>query len=788
MKNFRGALIAGLCMVAWLAVGAVGRAAAQQPFSIEQILGYSFSYELASAKKADRIAWFEFERGRRNVFTAAAPDFKPVRLTSFMDDDGTDLTSLDISDDGAVVVFVRGHDPNAKGWVANPSQFPDGSEQAIWAVRVREGKPFRLAAGSKPALSPDGTRVVFVRESQVYGVALTQGVRTDQSVAVPPSAATKAAGGNAKEGLAPFFRTWGTNSAPVWSPDGRKLAFVTDRQDHSFIGVYDLASRKITYLGPSVDRDTSPAWSGDGKKIAFIRRPGSAFAQIVAQAQNSPGGPSYRPSVPAVPSATQATVPATLSAQRAAVPAAPSATQAAALAPQAGAPAQTQAPAQAAQPATTPGFQSSKFADGHLLTFWVADVEKGTAEKVWHEPLDEPAWRNIRSFVWAGDSLVFQVERNNWQHCYAVPAAGPADAAPVDLTPGDGEAEFVGYSADGRTLFYTSNAGDIDRRDLWKTPTAGGTPVQLTKGDGLETEPAPLASGDKVAVFYADARRPRCVALVPAQGGEAKIVNPALPADFPLDAQVVPEAVILKAEDGLEFHTQLFVPKDIKPGERRPAILFTHGGPGRQMLLGYHYMFFYHMAYAMNQYFAAQGYVVISVNYRSGIGYGREFRMAPGRGAAGSSEYQDVVAAGKYLQSRPDVDPNRIGLYGLSYGGLLTAMGLSRNSDIFKAGVDIAGVHLWGNSIDTNSTAFKASSVATVDNWTSPVLLVQGDDDRNVAFSQTTGLVQLLRARNIYYELIVYPDEVHDFLVYAKWVKTFKAADDFFNRFLRKKD
>jgi len=78
--------------------------------------------------------------------------------------------------------------------------------------------------------------------------------------------------------------------------------------------------------------------------------------------------------------------------------------------------------------------------------------------------------------------------------------------------------------------------------------------------------------------------------------------------------------------------------------------------------------------------------------------------------------------------------------------------------------------------------------VATVDNWTSPVLLVQGDDDRNVAFSQTTGLVQLLRARNIYYELIVYPDEVHDFLVYAKWVKTFKAADDFFNRFLRKKD
>jgi dipeptidyl-peptidase-4 len=736
MKKSGWMWIKALVLVALAFVPAAVSAAgsAQQPFSIEKILSYPFSYELESARKTDRIAWFEFEQGRRNVFTAAAPDFKPVRLTSFMDDDGTDLTGLAISDDGAVVVFVRGHDPNNKGWVANPSHFPDGSEQAVWAVRTREGKPFRLAAGSAPALSPDGKWVAFVKQGQIYGAA----------VAAP---AKKAGSGEAPE-LAPLFRTWGTNSAPRWSPDSRKLAFVSDRQDHGFIGVYDLAARKIVYLAPSVDRDTSPTWSGDGKKIAFIRRPGSAFAQIVAQAQNAPGGPSYRPAAPA------------------------------AQAPQAAAP--------SAKPATGPGFQASKFADGHVLTFWAADVEKGTAEKVWHDLLDDSTLGNIRSIRWAGDSLVFMVERNNWQHYFAVPVIGPADSVPVDLTPGDGEAEFVGYAADGRTLFYSTNVGDIDRRDLWKTPTAGGPPVQLTKGDGIETEPAPLASGDKVAVLYTDARRPRCVALVPALGGEAKVVNPALPAGFPLDAQVVPEAVILKAEDGLEFHTQVFVPNDIKPGERRPAILFTHGGPQRQMLLGYHYMFFYHMAYAMNEYFAAQGYVVISVNYRSGIGYGREFRMAPNRGAAGSSEYLDIVAAARYLQSRPDVDPGRIGLYGLSYGGLLTALGLSRNSDIFKAGVDIAGVHLWGNSIDTNSTAFKASSVATVDKWTSPVLLVQGDDDRNVAFSQTTGLVQLLRARNIYHELIVFPDEVHDFLVYGKWIKTFNAADDFFDRFLRK--
>jgi dipeptidyl aminopeptidase/acylaminoacyl peptidase len=743
MSRFRTRAFAVFALFVFFAAlhAAPGQSPSPKAFTIDDVLSYSFAYELASARKADRIAWLEFQQGRRNLFTAAAPDFKPARLTSFLADDGTDLQNIAISDDGAVAVFVRGHDLNRSGWTANPSHFPDGAEQAIWAVRTREAKPFRLAAGTNPVLSPDGTMVLFVKDGQIYGVP------------IPRSA--KAASRANDDDLKPLFRTWGTNSGPRWSPDGTKIAFVSDRRDHSFIGVYEPATRRISYLVPSVDRDTSPTWSGDGKKIAFIRRPGSAFAQITAEAQaqaqaQRPGGlPSFRPEAP---------------------PARPG---------------QATAPAPSPQPVIGPGFQEAKFADGRVLTFWVADVERNEGEKAWHEPLDDPDFRSIREIAWAGDALVFLLERNNWRHYYSVPAAGGPDSVPADLTPGEGEAEYVGYSADGKTLFYTSNAGDIDFRDLWAAPTSGGEPVQLTKGPGIETEPAPLASGDRVAVFYSDAKRPRGVALVPATGGEANVIT-SLPPSFPLDAQVVPEQVILTAEDGLKFHNQLFLPADLKPGEKRPAILFSHGGPGRQMLLGYHYMFFYHMAYAVNQYFANQGYVVISVNYRSGIGYGRDFRMAPNRGAAGSSEYLDIVAAAKYLQGRPDVDPDRIGLWGLSYGGLITALGLSRNSDIFKAGVDIAGVHLWGNSLDAESTAFKASSIATIDNWTSPVLLVHGDDDRNVAFTQTTGLVQLLRARNVYHELIVFPDEVHDFLVFSKWVMVFHRSDAFFSKFLRK--
>ena len=505
----------------------------------------------------------------------------------------------------------------------------------------------------------------------------------------------------------------------MWSPDSRRLAFVSDRDDHSFIGVYDTDNPGITYLGPAVDRDTSPTWSPDGTKVAFIRRPGLPFG---ARADLGDASPDDLPV----------------------------------------------------------GMTEARFAGGHDFSVWVGDARTGEAREVWHNAPDDEIHREVRSVIWAGDHIIFQAEPGGWRRYYSVAASG-ATTSPFELTPGDGIAEYISLSPDGRTLFYATNAGDIDRRHLWRVPTSGGDARQLTHGDGIETYPAALASGSHVAVLYADAGQPLTVAVVPADGGEARTIR-GLPDRYPLDLHVVPEAVTLEAEDGFEFYNQLFLPPDLEPGEGRPAMIFIHGGSRRQMLLGYHYMHFYHMAYAMNQYFANKGYVVLSVNYRSGIGYGREFRNAPGRGRLGNTEYRDIKAAGEYLRDRTDVDPDRIGLWGLSYGGILTAQGLARDSDLFAAGVDIAGVHLWGNSIDPESVSYRASSVSEVENWTSPVLLIHGDDDRNVAFSQTVGLVQLLRAQGVPHELIVFPDDVHDFLLHERWLITFDATDDFFDR------
>ena len=721
-------------------------AAQARKLTVEQFMSPASPLALAAARNADRIAWPVYDRGMRNVYTAAAPSFTPVRLTRFLEDNGIELGTVSVSDDGSVVVFVRGVGPNDQGWVANPSHDPAGGEWAIWAVRTAPGSTaFRLARGGSPALSPDGRYVLYVRDGQIYRARVSQ--------AAPTTPMDK--------GEVPFITAWGSNSSPRWSPDGSRIAFVSNRNDHSFIGLYDVAKRTVSYVSPSVDFDVSPTWSPDGKRIAFIRRPGMTFGQMTAQS-NAAGGRGGRGGRAGGGGGGRGGI--SVDSLR----------------------------------ARNPGLYTATFPGGYDMAFMVADVagcslaiDGCVAREVWHNAPNERLFTTTANIRWVGEHLVFPLNLapDEWERYYSVSVTTP-NSAPVLLTTTNGiieDATSVSFSTDGRTMYYTTNAGDIERRHIWSVPVAGGTPKQLTSGDGIETYPVPLASGKQLAVLYFDARQPASVGLVPAEGGKARLIYPKLPADFPLAEHVVPEIVHTKAPDGLDISNQLFLPKDLRPGERRPAIVFVHGGPARQMLPGYHYMQFYHWAYAYNQWLANQGYVVMSVNYRSGVGYGRAFRRAPNTGPSGNSEYQDILAAGKYLQTRADVDPSRIGIWGLSYGGILTAQALARNSDVFVAGVDLAGVHLRGTSLDSADVSYTSSAIAAIDTWRSPVLLVHGDDDRNVDFSQTVGLVQLLRARNIHHELIVIPDDTHESMLHSRWITTWERMDDFLRRFVWEK-
>jgi dipeptidyl-peptidase-4 len=746
--------------------------APQGPPLYQQFLSNPNPIELVSARKADRIAWTVYDEGKRNAYTAAAPNWTPVRLTRFLEDDGTDIAQIEISDDGSTVVFCRGTTPNRDGWVANASADPDGAERAIWAVKTAGGPAWRVAEGTSPELAPDGSSVLFVKDGEIYRARVTPA-----KVLNPMDRGEK-----------PFIRNWGVQSAPRWSPDGKKIAFVTTRQDHSFVAVYDTASRSISYMAPSVDFDTNPMWTPDSKHIVFTRRPGLPFGQQNQQGGGGigiPNGPAFTP-------------------------------QGRGNAGQSGEPDEATRRAQEAA-SKIPGLMRATFAGGYTLSIMKASVATGEAEEVWHNEPNDRLITTINNPRLAGDHVVFPLAAggggrggrgrgqqpvpetpqppgpvDEWDRYYSINIATKG-SKPVRLTTTDGLIEdqtSVALSADGQTFYYSTNAQDIDRRHIWAVPVSGGTPRQVTSGVGIETSPAPLASGKLLATQSADWKRPQSIGLWTLAGEAGAATQKWLfPTDaqlksFPMSLHVEPQAVKTRAADGLEVPNQLFLPKDIKPGERRPAIVFVHGGPARQMLLGYHYMHFYHWAYGINQWLASKGYVVMSVNYRSGIGYGRSFRQAPNTGGRGNAEYQDVLAAGKYLQTRSDVDPDRIGIWGLSYGGVLTAQALARNSDIFRMGVDLAGVHLWGSSLDPESVSFKASAIGAIDTWKSPVLLIHGDDDRNVAFQQTTGLVQLLRARKIPHELIVFPDDTHESMLHSRWLYTLDRIERFIDQHL----
>jgi dipeptidyl aminopeptidase/acylaminoacyl peptidase len=689
--------------VAWVILGtAIPAAASAQQVTIEGLLSAPFPTELTAAPAGGTVAWVHNAQGVRNLWVAAPPEYRGRQLTRYTVDDGQELGGVTWTPDGRTLLFVRGGGANRQGEHPNPTSDPAGVEQVIWRIGLDGGEPVRIGVGTSPAVSPRGDGVAFLRRGQVWWAPLGDGAEPVQRI-----------------------HARGSAGSLRWSPDGARLALVSSRGLHAYVGIYDVEARTLRWLDPSVDRDGNPVWSPDGGRLAWIRIPASTERMI---------------------------------------------------------------------------FRAQR--EAHPWSIHVADVRTGQARQVWRaEPGVGSAFRGVvadNQLLWgAGDRLVFPWERAGWTHLYSVPAGGgPATL----LTPGSFEVEYVTLSPDRRQVLFNSNQDDIDRRHLWRVSVGGGRPEALTQGQGIEWAPTPAADGGALAFLRSDARRPAHAVIQVGSGQPRALAPGSIPASFPERALVEPQAVTVTATDGMQIPAQLFLPPGGRAGERRPAVIFIHGGSRRQMLLGWHYGGYYHNTYAMNQYLASQGYVVLSLNFRSGTGYGMEFRETPEYGAGGGSEFRDVLGAGLYLRNRPDVDPQRIGLWGGSYGGYLTALGLARASDLFAAGVDIHGVHDWNVGIQTFVPAYnplerpdearialQASPMAHLDTWRSPVLVIHGDDDRNVSFAETVSLVEGLRQRGVHVEQLVFPDEVHNFLVHRRWVETFDATADFFHRHLRQR-
>ena len=713
MSSLRSVLLALLILPALGPHSSATASPARAGFTMAQVLHYPYATELASAEQGDAIAWVVDLAGVRNIWFAHGPDFAPIQLTHYTEDDGQELTQLTFSPDGIRLVYVRGGDHDAN-WPAEGNLAPDPADSTqqplvtIWTIQLTgNGEPQKIAEGDTPAISSRG-QLAYTKDDHVWTAPLDGQGKAEQ-----------------------LFFDRGQDSDLQWSPDGSRLAFVSNRGDHAFIGIFTTKDQPLVYLAPATGRDISPRWSPDGRRVAFVRRPGAGGAPEPLLKQ-------------------------------------------------------------------TP----------HPWSIWVADTGTGTGHVVWQSPDtlsgSYPDVEGEANLHWgSGDRLVFLAYLDDWPHLYSIAAAG--GGTPTLLTPGAFMVEHVSESRDRRYMIYDANtgtaAGDDDRRHLFRVAVDQPGAVALTSGETLEWHPV-VASDRTVAFVAASAQQPPAVATVGLDGKHrSTLATGTLPADFPVRQLVTPRQVTFKAADGVLVHGQLFEENSTGKGSGagKPGLIFVHGGPPRQMLLGWHYMQYYSNAYAVNQYLAAHGFVVLSVNYRLGIGYGRAFHQPDHWGPTGASEYQDVVAGGHFLQSAHGVDAKRIGIWGGSYGGLLTALALARNSDLFAAGVDLHGVHDWsmlldridgkapsrfekGDREEAVKVAWESSPDASVDTWKSPVLLIQGDDDRNVPFQQTVDLSRRLQAHQVPFEELVIPNEIHGFLRASSWRRADEATAEFLAR------
>lgn len=411
--------------------------------------------------------------------------------------------------------------------------------------------------------------------------------------------------------------------------------------------------------------------------------------------------------------------------------------------------------------------------------------------------------------------LLFLLENDGWAHYYvmdreaALKGGQCSQSALKQVTFGNYEdfghaGDQAAWWPDSGSFVYASNRKSRGERHLFRHYLDSGLDEEIVSLPGQNTMPKVSRRG-KLAFVHCDAYRNMDIWVLE-EAGPVQVTF-SMPPSWTEEKQYVPEEISFESAGGLTVYGYLMKPKHIPSGKKLPALVWVHGGPIRQMRPGWHPMRSYALFHGFNQYLVDRGYVVLSVNFRGGIGYGRDFREALFH-KMGVDDVADVCNAGLYLKSLPYIDPERVGVWGLSYGGYMVLHCLTQRPEVFRVGVNIAGIWdfaqytRWaekcygkgtglfrvylGGDPDTSPDLYRQASPKTfVEGMRAPLLNVQGTADANVDFEQMDSIIKDCVEHGKYFEIIYYPGEVHTFAHKKTWLDAMRKIEAFMDRYLK---
>jgi len=452
-------------------------------------------------------------------------------------------------------------------------------------------------------------------------------------------------------------------------------------------------------------------------------------------------------------------------------------------------------------------------ADFKRRTTSLVDVAGGDP-KLLHEDVKDKFW-SITGDANAGAQpspdgkwIAFLSDRDGWDHLYVMSAdrarrLQPSGSDAIQITKGKFEAWRPQWSPDGTKIAFDANQPDnYGIRHLY-VATLGADPskatiTQVTSGRGTNIAPQWSPDGTRLLYQHTDPHNSADVWVVDAASKKTTRLTDSFPAGVDRSAFVEPEVVHYAGPDGQQVPAWLFVPKNVDRSKKHPAVVWIHGDGVNQNYDGWHVQRNYAVYYSFHQYLLQQGYVVIAPDYRGSIGYGRDWREGVYMDVGGK-DAKDAWMAANYLKTLNYVDTDRVGVWGLSYGGFFTLIAVTDQPKLFRAAVDVAGVVDYAmyyedpyhggwtasriGTPDQNPKVYaNASPISHVDRLEHPLLVLHGTSDVNVPYLHSVRLIDelLKKGKGDLVSFMTYPGEFHYFTREHVLRDAWHRVDDFF--------